>query len=82
VRIDSIKFDEHEEDSLPSEITVTMSIMEAAQISCLFGEMSDKSVADRGWLKTNIYDKLTDVFNAYWDDGVSGAMSSHREARG
>jgi hypothetical protein len=75
MRIDAIKFNQHEEGALPSEVTVTMSIVEAAQIACLFGEMSDKMLTDRGWVLTSIYSDLSvNVFNRYWEDGLTEAM--------
>jgi hypothetical protein len=79
VRIESIRLEQQEEGALPSEATVTMSIVEAAQIACLFGEMSDKAMADRGWPITSIYDDLcANVFNRYWEDGLEGAMSNSK----
>lgn len=75
MRIESIRFEQQEEGVLPSEITVTMSITEAAQIACLFGEMSHKAMTDRGWPITDIYNDLgANVFNRYWEDGITGAM--------
>lgn len=75
MRVDSLKFEQREEGALPSEVTVTMSITEAAQIACIFGEMSDKSLTDRGWPLTSIYRDLTsNVFNRYWEDGLEGSM--------
>jgi hypothetical protein len=75
VKVESLKFEQREEGAFPSEVTVTMSITEAAQIACLFGEMSDKAMADRGWPTTHIYTDLTaNVFNRYWEDGLEGSM--------
>jgi hypothetical protein len=54
-----------------------MSIVEAAQIACVFGEMSDKSLTDRGWPVTRIYTDLTaNCFNRYWSDGLEGMVGS------
>lgn len=75
MKIESIRFEQNKDGATPSEVTVTMSITEAAQVACLFGEMSDKSMADRGWPLTHIYTDLTsNLFNRYWEDGLEGLM--------
>lgn len=80
MKIESIKFTQGIDEggdgcAVPSEVTLTMSIMEAAQIACIFGEMADSSFTKRGWPITHIYADLTgDLFNRYWDDGVAGAF--------
>jgi hypothetical protein len=80
VRIESLKFEYADGYARPSEVTLTMSITEAAQIACIFGELSDKSLADRSWPITHIYTDLTsNVFNRYWEDGLEGAMRGDRE---
>lgn len=73
--VESLKFEQRAGGAFPSEVTVTMSIVEAQQIACLFGEISDKAVTDRGWPITRIYNDLTaNVFNRYWEDGLEGSM--------
>lgn len=80
LRIESLKFEQREEGAFPSEVTVTMSITEAAQIATLCGEMSDKAMTDRGWPVTHIYTDLTaNVFNRYWEDGLVGMMRGDSE---
>lgn len=78
--IKALEFRHEEEYAFPSFVTVKMSIEEAAQIACLFGELSDKAMTDRGWTLTTIYRDLTaNVFNRYWEDGLEGAMRGDKE---
>lgn len=80
MRVESLKFEQREEGAFPSEVTVTMSITEAAQIACIFGEMSHKAMTDRGWPITDIYNDLTgNVFNRYWEDGLEGYMGGESQ---
>lgn len=73
MRLENIKFEESEEGALPSEITVTMSLEEAATIAKVFGGFNDKALRDKGLPRTNIYNDLCDnVFNRYWEDGLDG----------
>jgi len=79
MKIESIQFEQTEEGATPSEVTVTMSITEAAQIATLFGEMADVSFGKRGWPVTHIYTDLTgNVFNRYWEDGLAGSMRGEK----
>ncbi len=58
---------------MPSEITVTMTLEEAASIAKVFGSFNDKAYRDRGLPRTDIYNDLCgDVFNRYWEDGLDG----------
>lgn len=76
MRVDSLKFTQSEDSALPSEVTVTMSITEAAQIALIFGKMSHADFKKLGWVITDIYSDLTDnVFNRYWDDGVGDNLA-------
>lgn len=79
MRVDAIQFEQGEEGAVPTEVSVTMSITEAAQIAKVFGAMSDHDLTERGWEPTRIYEDLTaNVFNRYWEDGVDGMMRGEK----
>lgn len=72
MRIDNIKMG----GGLPSEVTVTMSIQQAAAIATVFGKMNGFAHRRLGLANEDedfsIYDVLTgDLFNRFWDDGVN-----------
>lgn len=82
MKINSIQFrqGEAEEGAIPSEVTVTMSIVEAAQIAKIFGEFADVTFEKRGWPVTHMYSDLSgDLFNRYWEDGVDEALRDIRK---
>lgn len=73
MKVRSIEFEEGDEGAIPSEITVTMSRIEAAAIARVFGKFSDVELEKRGLPQTEIYNVLVgDVFNRYWEDGLDG----------
>ncbi len=73
MRLENIKFGQGEEGAVPAEITVTMSLEEAATIAKVFGKFNDKELRERGLPYNTIYGDLTaDVFNRYWEDGIDG----------
>lgn len=75
MRIDAIQFEQGEEGAVPAEVSVTMSITEAAQIASVFGKMAEFDFSQRGWPLTHIYLDLTaNVFNRYWEDGLAEAL--------
>lgn len=73
MRLENIEFEQGEEGAVPSEITVTMSLEEAASIAKVFGGFNDKELRARGLPHNTIYGDLCgDVFNRYWEDGLDG----------
>lgn len=77
--VKALEFRHEQEYAQPSFVTITMSITEAAQIACLFGELSDKAVTERRELTTIYRDLTANVFNRYWEDGLEGAMRGDRQ---
>lgn len=77
MKIREIRLDD---DGIPSEVTVTMTILEAWNIAHLFGSMNDQQFAEKGILHdSSIYDGLTGgLFNKFWDEGVDGARKDVR----
>jgi hypothetical protein len=79
MQIEFISFEQGEEGAVPDEVSVTMSIMEAAQIAQVFGQFSDLEFTKRGWPVTHMYaDLCSNVFNRYWDDGVDAVLPKGR----
>ena len=73
MRLNAIEFEEGEEGAVPAEITVTMTLEEAASIAKVFGEFNDAQLKKFVIPHTEIYNVLTsDVFNRYWEDGLDG----------
>jgi hypothetical protein len=73
MKIRRIEFEEGEEGATPSEITVSMTLLEAATIAKVFGSFSVEELERRGIPDLDIYGVLTgDVFNRYWEDGLDG----------
>jgi hypothetical protein len=65
--------DDQEGDAVPLTITVTMSVEEALWVAIVSGKQKGESP------HSGIYNCLTsDVFNRYWDDGVSDAAKYMR----
>lgn len=64
------------EPALPHNITVSMTVTEAAAIARVFGALNDYGLRRLGLDDSGIYDCLTgDVFNRYWDDGVNDVLT-------
>lgn len=62
MKIESIRFGDDE----PAEVTVTMTIAEAAAVTKVFGRLVPTPDVASG-----IYSVFTSMlFNAYWEDGV------------
>lgn len=66
-------------DPVPSRITVEMSQDEALLIATMIGKTNhtqrNEMMAGAGVIGSDVYDCLTgNVFNRYWDDGVTDAM--------
>lgn len=72
MKLHQIRFDDA---ARPEEITVTLSLAEAAAITRLFGALNDYGLAKLGLDAHDIYDVLTGaVLNAYWDNGVDDVL--------
>ena len=68
MKIKSIEFND---ESMPKNVTVEMTIKEAAWIAMVAG----KTYGDGE--HSNIYDALCcRVFNAYWEDGITDAVDA------
>lgn len=70
-----------DEDELPAKVTVVMSAGEAAYLTALCGKQSSASVTellpeitDGPEFNHSVYDSLTGLFNAFYDDGVTEAI--------
>lgn len=69
MKIKSIKLDD---DEMPSNITVSLSIEEAVWIAKVSGKQRGESPHNE------IYNALTgSVFNPFWDDGIDEAYRQH-----
>lgn len=78
MRIQTVHLDDNE---LPNLITATLTLREAAMIAKAFGPLSSDSAREQGldWEVTStVYDKLTGVFNAFYEDGVDGYFKADR----
>lgn len=81
-RVTRVDLKEGEDGEMyPSEITMTVSLEEAAAIAVLFGAISPaawtKLEPSRSWGLDDVspYSGLTgDVFNRYWEDGVNDVL--------
>lgn len=75
MRVDLIRFIQGEKGAVPNEITVTMSLMEAAVIGKVFGGFNAHDYEKREIPEIDAYNDLCgNVFNRYWEDGLDGAM--------
>lgn len=77
MKLEKMTFVETEEGAVPDEVTVTLTIREAAFLTRLTGRLNDleaNEVLPGGDEELrSIYETLTgSVFNPYWDDGVDG----------
>ena len=72
IRITNLTFDA---DQDPSEVTISMSVAEAAHIVRHLGKLAPATTVppESNETLSALYDCLTaNVFNACWDDGVDG----------
>jgi len=86
MRLVSMTFDE-QEDPCPKDITVTMTIQEAAAVATIVGALSPRTCDEMGIPPApsgdmgphTVYDALIgDVINRYWEDGVQALISKPR----
>jgi hypothetical protein len=69
-----------DDDSMPTTVTVEMTIQEAALFARMTGSLSAVTITTAlgaSWAEVNedVYEGLAHgVFNRYWDDGVDGAI--------
>jgi alpha-D-ribose 1-methylphosphonate 5-triphosphate diphosphatase PhnM len=70
MKVRSIELDEQD---LPERITVTMTIQEAVLIGSHVGSVTPTTEATHG-----VYDALSSVFNAFWEDGINDAKRAVR----
>ncbi|WP_431897894.1 hypothetical protein [Nonomuraea sp. bgisy101] len=71
MKIQSIHFDDNE---MPRLVTAKLTIREAAMITKAFGRLSPTSASEQGLdheVTRAVYDSLTSVFNAYYEDGLN-----------
>lgn len=75
MELNLISFNNSEGVANPHEISVTMTVEEALWIATLAGKTRGTSPHE------GIYRCLVgDVFNCYWEDGLSGAAQDYRIA--
>lgn len=70
MRVTNLSFDKNEQ---PSEVTIVMSVDEAAHLAKHCGKLAPATVQppDSYFATSGLYRCLTGmVFNAYWEDGV------------
>lgn len=78
IRLNNIAFDA---DENPAEVTITMSVADAAHIVRHLGKLSFAKTDPASSFESNtaLYSCLTSgVFNAYWEDGVDGYEGDDR----
>jgi hypothetical protein len=78
VRIQTVHLDDNE---LPRLIDATLTMREAAMITKAFGRLSPNAAREQGFdpeITSTVYDKLTGVFNAFYEDGVDGYLKADR----
>lgn len=74
MKIQSVEFDDNE---MPRLVTARLTLREAAMIAIVFGRLSPASAREQGLdpeVTGTVHDKLTGVFNAYYEDGVDGYL--------
>lgn len=72
IRITNLSFDENQD---PGEVTLSMSVAEAAHLVRLVGKLSPATAVppESYPAASELYRCLvSNVFNAYWEDGVDG----------